>query len=177
MKPINDIRISFDLRSHEIDFQLKYFRKLDIDLDVFLPTRGKNLQRPLVWSIDQKRELIWSVLMRRPIPPVSIINSISKEDDRKDVYLVIDGKQRISTMLEFIDGKFTLDTEDGPLTFSQLPEDYQSAILHHSIRVNIINEPWDDRITDDQKVEWFMFINFAGTRQDKAHMEALKNKI
>ena len=177
MKQLKDIRISFDLHPSDLDIGLKYLSKLNLDLDVYLPTRGRNLQRPLVWTIEQKRELIWSVLMQRPIPSVSMINSICKVDENTDVYLVIDGKQRISAMLDFINDKFTLDTEDGELAFSQLPDEYQSAILRYHMHVSIINEPWDDRITDDQKVELFMFINFAGTQQDKEHMKSLNDKI
>lgn len=54
MKALKEIRGSFDLYPQEISSQIKYFRMLDIDWNVYLPTRGKNLQRDFVWTLEQK---------------------------------------------------------------------------------------------------------------------------
>jgi hypothetical protein len=146
---------------------------LDIDWNVYLPTKGKNLQRDFVWSLDQKRELIWSVLIGRHIPHCAVINMINREDEHKDVYLIIDGKQRLSSIFDFIDDKFTIEIEGQEYLFSGLPTDYQNAINNYSFGYFIVNEPWENRITDDQKIAWFKFINFAGTPQDAEHLKSL----
>lgn len=173
MKPLRDIRNSFDLNPQELSSQLKYFKKQRIDWDVFLPSIGKNLQRNLVWTLEQKRELIWSMLLGRHIPHCAIINIIDKEDDKLDLYQIIDGKQRLSTMFDFVDDKFTIEIDGCEYLFSELPTDYQQAVSFYHFRYYIINEPWEKRITDQQKIQWFKFINFAGTPQDKEHMESL----
>lgn len=174
LKPLRDIQINFDLFPQEQSSGIKYFKKLNIDWDVYLPSRGKNLQRELVWTIEQKRELIWSVLLHRHIPHCAIINTIDKENEGKDIYLIIDGKQRLSTIFDFMDDKFTIVLEDQEFLFSELPADYQRAINLYHFRYYIINEPWEKRITDDQKIAWFKFINFAGTPQDKEHIKSLE---
>lgn len=174
MKTLNDLRGNLDLRPSEIGSSIKYFKMLTIDWNVFLPTINKNLQRDFVWTLEQKRELVWSLLIGRHIPHCAIINSIDKEDDRKEIYLIIDGKQRLSTIFDFIDDKFTIIIEDKEYLFSELPNDYQLAINNFYFRYYIVNEPWGIRITDEEKIAWFKFINFAGTPQDAEHLNSLK---
>ena len=175
MKSIKDIRSDFNLSPEEVSSRLKYFKTFDIDWNVFLPTKCKNLQRDFVWTLDQKRELVWSVLIGRHIPHCAIINSINPDDERKDRYLIIDGKQRLSSIFDFMDDKFTIEIENKEYLFSELPNDYQTAINVYSFRYYVVNEPWEikNRITDDQKIAWFKFINFAGTPQDKEHLNSL----
>lgn len=174
MKTIKEIRQSFDLNPSELSSQMRYFMRQDIDFDVYLPTRGINLQRPFVWTLQQKRELIHSLFIGRHIPHCAILNIINKEDDKKDILQVIDGKQRLSTMIEFINNGFYIDLEGQLYLFEDLPTEYQRAIDCYNFRYYVINEPWDNRITDDQKVSWFTFINFAGTPQDEKHLNKLK---
>jgi uncharacterized protein with ParB-like and HNH nuclease domain len=173
MKTIYDLRGNLDLYPQELSSQIKYFKGNDIDWDVYLPTRDKNLQRDFVWTLEQKRELIWSVLIGRHIPHCAIINSINKENENEDKYLIIDGKQRLSSIFDYIDNKFTIIIDDVEYLFSELPKDYQNAITYYHFRYYVVNEPWDTRITDEQKIAWFKFINFAGTPQDKEHLNSL----
>lgn len=173
MKSLKEICGNFDLNPQECSSQIKYFKQLDIDWNVYLETKGKNLQRDFVWSLEQKRELIWSVLIGRHIPHCAIINSINQKDEYKDVYLIIDGKQRLSSIFDFIDDKFTIKIDDEEYLFSQLPTEYQLKINYYHFRYYVINEPWETRITDEQKISWFKFINFAGTPQEVEHLNSL----
>lgn len=174
MKTIQQLRDQLDFYPQEVASSVKYFRSNNIDWNVYLETKNKNLQRDFVWNIEQKRELINSILIGRHIPHCAIINTIDKNDDKKDLFLIIDGKQRLSTMFDFVDDKFTFEIDGSEYLFSELPVDYKQAINNFYFRYYIINEPWDNRITDDQKIAWFKFINFAGTPQDKEHLDSLK---
>lgn len=173
MKSLKEIKGDFDLKPQECSGQIKYFKRLNIDWNVYLPSINKNLQRDFVWTIEQKRELIWSILIGRHIPHMSILNLINKENEFTDIYQIIDGKQRLSTIFDFVDDKFTLVIDDEEYLFSQLPKEYQTCINYYHFRYYVINEPWNKRITDKQKISWFKFINFAGTEQDKKHLESL----
>ena len=173
MKTRRELR-NIDLKIGEVCSSIKYFKQNNIDWDVYLPTRGKNLQRDFVWTLSQKRELIWSVLIGRHIPHVALINTIDKENEGQDLWLVIDGKQRLSTLIYFTDDKFTLDVDGVEYLFSELPQDYQQAINHFYFRYYVVNEDWDNRITDEQKIQWFKFINFSGTPQDEQHLNSLR---
>jgi hypothetical protein len=53
-----------------------------IDFDVYLPTKGINLQREKVWSLLQKRELIMSILMERFIPNICTLSLVDYNDKK-----------------------------------------------------------------------------------------------
>ena len=92
MKTISELRKTLRFNPQEINSQVKYFAEnVDIDFDVYLPSKKMNLQREFVWNIDQKRELIWSILMNRNIPRMAMMNVLptplvlSGVGDRKSV--------------------------------------------------------------------------------------------
>ncbi len=171
MKTIKELRESFTLHPEEIGTNLKYFKNLNIDWDVFLPSIGKNLQRGFVWTLEQKRELIWSVFIGRHIPHLAIVNTSS------DVYQIIDGKQRLSTLIDFVNDKFALEIDGAEMLYSQLPVDYQKALDNLYFRYYRLCENFDEVISDEDKIKWFQFINFAGTPQDMEHMLTLGDKF
>jgi hypothetical protein len=65
---------------------------------------------------------------------------------------------------------------DKEYLFYELPDEYQWKIVNYNVSVQIIYEPWEEskRFTDLDKINWFKLINFAGTPQDKEHMDNLK---
>ncbi len=81
MKTIQELRSDLKFHPHEINSSIRYFKELKIDFDVYLPTIGKNLQRELVWTLDQKREIIWSILIRRHIPKMEFIRLLTVSKD------------------------------------------------------------------------------------------------
>ena len=150
---------------------LKYLWQKNIDKNVYLPTYGVNLQRGNVWELWQKQELIMSILMRRFIPQISLM--ISNIDD-KEIYQVIDGKQRLTAMIDFINGQFHLEFDEIDYKYSELPQDYKDVIAGYIIPAFIIYDGEID-ITDDDKIEWFKLINFNQTQQDINHLNMLNN--
>src|SRR5665213_654832 len=79
-----------------------------LDFGVFLPSIGKNLQRPLVWNLKQKQELVLSVFKDVYIPPICMIQHKSKPGVDSCKLEVIDGKQRPYTMLDFYKNIFPI---------------------------------------------------------------------
>jgi len=55
-----------------------------------------------VWGPQQKRELIESVLMGIPLP---VVYMFENENGQKQV---VDGRQRISTLISFLNNEFSL---------------------------------------------------------------------
>ena len=137
---------------------------LKFDFDVWLPSRNMNLQRPLVWTVEQKRNLIESVLVRRAIPPISVIFTT------EDVYQVIDGKQRTSAFISYLRNEFDFCG----YFCDELPKDYLGQIKRHWIATYRLCEYSDRLVTDDEKIEWFRWINFSGTPQDSLHLQELE---
>lgn len=175
MKTIRELRTQLTFNPHELNSQVKYFAEnVDIDYDVYLPTKGFNLQRDFVWSLEQKQELIWSILMNRRIPRMAMMNIIVRDgEELGDTYQIIDGKQRLSTMIDFYNNKFPLLIDGINYLFNALPQDYQNVIGGYKFAYYIANEPIEKPFTDQDKIDWFKLINFAGTQQDKEHFEKL----
>lgn len=167
MKSIEQLRKGLPDRIDNVNSSIKYFATLKIDYDVFLPTRNKNLQRDFVWTLEQKRELIWSIFYGRNIPALSLINRFD------DVWQVIDGKQRLSTFISFYKNEFDIDIEGTLYTFETLPEDYKNEIKRFTFKYYYMYEDRPNQFSDDVKINWFKFINYAGTPQDLEHMNSL----
>ena len=157
----------------------KYFK---IDYNVYLKSKGKNLQRDFCWNDDQKSEFIISILKGIRISNLTIIHKrfVHVDRTRDDVFEVIDGKQRLSTLISFIQNEFPIKFKGSEYYFSDLDSDAKYEVDHGVPLVNIAYEwIYDDGkdnviISDDEKIAWFEMINFAGTPQDMQHLIDLK---
>lgn len=170
MKPLQELLDNAPYTRAELRrTELRSVISSKIDFDVYLPTKGKNLQRPFVWTLEQKRELIWSMLLQRPIPTISLY--VDSDGEGNDIKQVIDGKQRLSSMIDFLNDKFTIVVEGKEYFYSQLPQDYQTAIRSCPIPCYLA---YNSRpLSDQDKINWFKIINFGGTAQDVEHLKGL----
>ncbi len=150
----------------------KYY---ELDFDVYLPSLGMNLQRPLVWTIEQKKELIYSIMKGIYIPPVTLIQHEIEGDKTKRILKVIDGKQRLTTALSFYKGEFSIEFEDEEWFYNDL-SDQGKRVVDECFRMDIGYSYYDKPITDESMIKWFELINFAGTPQDIQHLNKLKSK-
>lgn len=141
-------------------FYPKYWHRFHLDFDVYLPTKGRNLQRGDVWTLEQKESLIESLLVQRYIPPISVILS------ENDQYQVIDGKQRLTALIQYLNGEFPFCG----YYYSELPKDYKQRIDYTHILGDRLLEYPHDLIPDEVKIEWFKWINFAGTPQERDYL-------
>lgn len=92
-------------------------------------------QRGSVWTLEQRRALIESILRGIPIGAVTINDRWASNGYTGDIgYAVVDGKQRIETIRRFFGDEFSVpadwfeddeiadEDEDGEIRFSQLTE-------------------------------------------------------
>lgn len=142
-------------------FQLKRrWEKQPSQLDLTPP-----FQRELVWSVHQKCELIESIIMGIPIPVFYV------RENADGVYVVVDGKQRLTTLFDFINGKFALDKlsilkEYRGRHFADLSPLDQNKIEDCSLNLNVIKAPTSDRVMFDL----FDRVNRGGTRLNNQEM-------
>lgn len=166
-------KLPFHINHGMADISLRSILKhkdYEIDFDVYLPTKKKNLQRPFVWTLFQKRELILSKLKGVKIAPISVISYNHK------IYQIIDGKQRLSTLISFVQNEFSIEFEGEEYYFDDLDEDTcKGEFMFQPIYADIGYEYPEAPISDDDKIAWFEMINFAGTPQDAEHLKNLKS--
>ena len=132
------------------------------------------------WDINKKRKLIDSILREYPIDPVRVIDKVEKvgESGRtKHTYIVIDGKQRLQTVLAFLNDGFALTSKisadflDGKTKakFSELSEEVKNKFNDY----NLGFYEADDTITEEEKREIFERQN-SGKPLTKAQMNSVK---
>lgn len=65
-------------------------------------------QRNPVWQPPQKEYLIETILLDLPVPEIYILNRITSAGE--STYVVVDGQQRLRTILEFVTEEFIIKT-------------------------------------------------------------------
>lgn len=109
------------------------------------------------WGLEQKSLLIHSLADDYPVPA---LYAITQEIDDKTVYYILDGKQRLTNIFEFIQNEYSLHKDtpsveiDGveyelaEKKFEELPEDVQDQILSYSLLIYKMDEATDEEIED-----------------------------
>ncbi|MDX9892758.1 MAG: DUF262 domain-containing protein [Bacteroidales bacterium] len=96
----------------------------------------KYQRRRTNWPQTAKTSLIDTLLNNYPIQPIYLRENISPKNERKKE--IIDGQQRIATIMEFITDKYELsknlsDTNLHGSKFSQIPFEVQQIILDYEL--------------------------------------------
>lgn len=166
--PYKNINIGRDNLSA---FQLyRKFRNGIIKLDPEFQREGN------VWSPKQKSELIESILIGIPLPILYL------KEDKKGNWILIDGRQRLSTIFDFMDNKFMLTnltilkqlngfffkeeeikTDEKSLTLNTTD---RGKIEDVNLTLHIIKEPTPEKLTYDL----FDRVNRGGTRLNNQEM-------
>lgn len=150
----------------------------ELDFDVWLESKQQNLQRPLVWTLIQKQQLILTILRDMKLPNFVVVQ-ICKDDRNDRLLKVIDGKQRFNAVFDYFDGKYPIVVNDAEYYFDDLDEDAQRQIKFYSPRFDVhYHYEYDvkEMITDDIMIDIFERVNFLGTPQDIEHLNNLKNR-
>lgn len=128
------------------------------------------VQRGEVWEVWRMSELIWSILMNYPIPPIYCERSTMENNEKIKRFDCLDGKQRCTTIYKFLNDKFALTQlkpipyidEDGnektidisKCKFSDLDEELQDVIKDSTITVR-----YYDNLDQSKKAEMFRRLN------------------
>lgn len=110
-----------------------------------------SFQRRDAWRIERKSRLIESILLGLPIPQIVLAERL----DERGKFIVLDGKQRLLTLLQFVGGadgsvnnNFALQdlevlSELSGLRYEGLSTDVKRQFLNYAIRSSIIRN-WPD---------------------------------
>jgi len=122
----------FDARSYSIADFLEWHGSNLLDLSPKFQRRG-------VWTRAAKSFLIDTVLRGKPMPKVLLTQDLR---DKRNVRTVVDGQQRIRTILEFTAGGFTVlkahNAEHHGKTFNQLDPEARDTILQYELGVDLL---------------------------------------
>ena len=105
-------------------------------------------QRNPVWVTRQKSYLIDTILNRYPIPEIYMQETADESGNAK--YIIIDGQQRIRSVLEFIEGKFFMDEKESPdfhgTDFNGLTTNQKKLFFQYNFVVRILPDVSDSEL-------------------------------
>ncbi|MGI4734237.1 MAG: HNH endonuclease family protein [Janthinobacterium lividum] len=154
------------------DFSIREFASMTTDGELILQPV---YQRNFVASASISSRLIESILMDVPIPVIYLAQ------ERDGTFSVIDGQQRLTSFLSFVNGKYpngeefkltglTVLTELNRLTFAQLSKELQTKIRTTTIHSIIIKK----ESNEDIKFEIFERLNTGST---KLNEDEIRNTV
>lgn len=168
IKPNNRL----DLRSPTAYNIVEFIRYFNIDVDVLL-SNGEPLQRPHVWNLQQKQDFILAILREIIIPPIYIVML-----PENDIIRVIDGKQRITALMEFVENKYPITIDNVDYFYNQFDKLSQCKISSSFTFDTVIHYEYNNNpLTDKDLIDYFELVNFKGTPQEVEHMNKLKSYI
>lgn len=113
-----------DLVLQASDFSLQGLKEM-VDNDII--DLSPQYQRRERWEIERQSELIESFLLNVPVPPIYLA------EEEYGIYSIIDGKQRITAVSDYLNNAFALKglaafPEINSARFRDLPKTLQSAL-------------------------------------------------
>ena len=148
------------------------------------------VQRSFVWEKARKSALIESMIIGYPIPSIYAKRVDADSEKRgSNVYYIMDGKQRLSTIKEFLNDEFTLtslktvvyideetlaerEKDISDLKFSELPESLKSHL-----NTTTINVVYFDNLTKNEECEMFKRLNAGKPLSTKSRLLASSKDI
>jgi uncharacterized protein with ParB-like and HNH nuclease domain len=164
---------------------LSFFIVQEQDGDLEL---NPDYQRDYVWDKKNAQSLLFSVFSNLPLGSISVVL-----DPKADKYCeIVDGKQRITTLLKFFNNEFpvyvSIDTETVVMP-EKIQEDNVKAVYFKDLnlvdqrRFKSIKTPQiqlmsteGDTVSRIDKLAYFHRVNFAGvpiSNEHKTHVEKL----
>ncbi len=155
--PYNPAFNDIDLKEDPMSV-FQYIRKYKQNQLIIDP----DFQRNFVWKPKQQSMFIESIILNFPLPPFYL------NQDKEGNLIIIDGLQRTTTLIEFLENKFALsELEALPdyngKIFSKLPPEIQSKIEDKKIFLYILKPTTPTAVIYDM----FNRINTGGTQLNR----------
>lgn len=132
-------------------------------------------QRRITWNNRKRSKLIESFIMNIPVPPVFLYET------EFGVYQVMDGLQRISTIMDFFDNKFKLEgliewSELNGRLYSNLPQKIKEGIERRQLSVITLLK--ESAKTDEQEANMKkMVFERLNTGGEKLEQQEIRNAL
>lgn len=131
----NAVVLNADWTIETINLQIK---KGNIDLQ-------PGFQRRVAWDDKRKSRLLESVIVGMPVPNIVL----AENKDHRGRFIVIDGKQRLVAISEFIEGQYKLRGLDirkdlNDKYFNDLPDEDREYLENATLRSTLIRN-WNDQ--------------------------------
>lgn len=132
-------------------------------------------QRTLVWTLKQKQDYITNLFNgMAEIKPTILLYY----EDKKDIYEVLDGKQRLTTLFQFIDNEFAIIIDGEEVYFNDLIDTDKKFILNHNVYwTRIMSFKVLEPIALEDKLTLFLEKNYLGTHMSDEQINKVLNML
>ncbi|GMM14864.1 hypothetical protein LABF186_19830 [Lactobacillus amylovorus subsp. animalium] len=152
--------VSYDTRDYPIEYLVQNYESRKF----FRPRYQRN---ELVWDERRQARFIESLLLGYPIPMLFLADT----DEGK--LEIVDGLQRISTLVSFMQNKLILEkleklTDLNGFKFKDLPESEKNRFPMNSLRVIVLRKNTDEKT----KIDLFNRINTSSLQANDAEVRS-----
>lgn len=120
-----------------------------------------DFQRNPVWQQPQKDYLIETILLQLPVPEIYMVNRITPTGE--STYVIVDGQQRLRTILEFVN--LELELRQTPLNhptirkFSDLSDEEKQKFWRYPVVVRDLEDSSDEEVRNlFQRLNKYAFV-------------------
>lgn len=107
-----------------------------------------DFQRKLVWKKQHKYHFIETILLNYPFPEVYIASSEMDVESLTAKEVVVDGKQRLTTIVEYIKGVNDFKEQNRVTSFNKLESDEKKSFLNYLVTVRDLKDMNPDLIKE-----------------------------
>jgi hypothetical protein len=112
------------------------YNKINSDILIIRP----DFQRKLVWKKQHKYHFIETILWNFPFPEIYIASSEMDVETLTAKEIVVDGQQRLATILEYIKGENDFKEQAKVPSFDTLQVDEKKAFLNYQVSVKDLKD-------------------------------------
>lgn len=152
----NNLHLNFF--STSIECLMGYHYGFGIDM-------SPDYQRDYVWTMEDKEALLDSIFNDYDIGDFVLVR---REDDYDWGYEILDGKQRLSTIIDFYENRFPYHG----YYFNELCGQDKYTIRNKVVQVAIV-----ENASEVDKLKIFLSVNTTGRVMDKHHLEMVKERL
>ena len=160
----------------KLDTFLKNLRNIYLGNTTYLGEKEEMIldppyQRGLCWNIEQKKSYITNIFNEMASCNPTIIEFYS-EDYKIKVYEILDGKQRLTTLFDFINNKFPILYANQEIYFNDLIDEDKTFLLYLNVNyTRIMPIKLNTNVSLKDRLEIFLEVNYKGTRMSDSHLE------
>jgi len=156
-----DLEIHYSQRTIESIIHTSYNSGIDTEVDY---------QRGNIWELLDKEKLIDSIFKNIEIGKFALIRIPWKHKGK--LYEMIDGKQRLTALIEFFENRFAYNG----VKFYELSSRDQSHFENYPLQWGELSNEQNE-ITNEQKYRYFLRLNTAGKLQDLKHIQYVEELL